>query len=159
MTSLKINDSQNPQQWATSHKWLLTIFISLYALMGPYSAAMVVPALPEMSRDLELSSETSTQLVVSIFVLGWSLGQVLMGPLSERYGRSKLLNMAYALLLLVNVLCAIEKNGTRFLVLRLLGGIAGSAPLAVSHTLGDYFNSYFTSIYETKSICYISKSS
>jgi len=120
---------------------------------------MVVPALPEISHDLGLSSETSTQLVVSIFVLGWSLGQVLMGPLSERYGRSKLLNTAHALLLLVTVLCAIEKNGTRFLVLRLLGGIAGSAPLAVSQSLGNYLNSYFTSIYETKRICCISKGS
>lgn len=92
---------------------------------------MVVPALPQMSRDLGLSSETATQAIASLFVLGWSLGQVVMGPLSERYGRARLLNGAHAIFLLMTLLCSFEINGSRFLAWRLLGGIAGSAPLAV----------------------------
>ena len=55
------------------------------------SSAMVVPAMPEMSRDLGLRSEGSSQLLVSGYVLCWSLGTLFRGPLSEVYGRSALL--------------------------------------------------------------------
>ena len=96
---------------------------------------MVVSALPQMSQDLNLSSETATQALMSLFILGWSLGQVVMGPLSERYGRARLLNGAHAIFLVTTLLCSFETNGARFLIWRLLGGISGSAPLAVSSKL------------------------
>ena len=97
------------------------------------SSAMVVPAMPQMSQELGLTSETSTQLLVSAYVLCWSLGTLFWGPLSEAYGRSTLLNVGQALFLVTNSLCALEWNGARFLVLRSVSGLVGSAPLAVSY--------------------------
>ena len=137
LTDLKLSwtspaDPQNPKNWPTGRKWGLAILVSLYALPGPTSSAMVVPALRQMSRDLLLPSEGFTQLLVSTFVLGWSLGPVLLAPLSEIYGRAALLNYGHAAFLVANTLCALERNGTRFLVLRFTAGLVGSAPLAVS---------------------------
>ena len=96
---------------------------------------MVIPALPQIAEDLDLTSEAMTQLLVSTFVLGWGLGPLLLAPLSESYGRRALLNGGHAMFLAVNTLCAIERNGTRFLILRFIAGFVGSAPLAVSFFL------------------------
>ena len=94
---------------------------------------MVVPAMPQMSQELGLTSERSVQLLVAAYVLCWSMGTLIWGPLSEAYGRSALLHYGQALFLVTNSLCALERNGTRFLVLRSVSGFVGSAPLAVRH--------------------------
>lgn len=112
---------------------MVAIIVSFYALSAPMSSAMVVPAMPEMSHELGLVSESSSQLLVSGYVLCWSLGTLLWGPLSEVYGRPALLHYSQALFLVTNSFCALEWNGTRFLVLRSVSGLVGSAPLAVSY--------------------------
>ena len=93
---------------------------------------MVVPVLPQIARDLQLRSEAATQMVMSLTVLGWSLGPLLLAPLSEQYGRAPVLNYAQLLFLVVNTMSAFEWNGTRFLVLRFFAGFIGSAPVSVS---------------------------
>lgn len=93
---------------------------------------MVVPALSEIARDLSISSDIESQLLMSIFVLGWGLGPLLLAPLSEIYGRALVLNCGHASFLIVNTLCAINKNKWQFLMLRFIAGLVGSAPLSVS---------------------------
>ena len=137
------NDTKNPHNWSASRKWGVAILVSFYALSAPMSSAMVVPALPQMSEELGLTSEASRQLLISAYVLCWSLGTLLWGPLSEAYGRSALLNYGQVFFLLTNSLCALEWNGTRFLVLRSLSGLAGSAPLAVSCCFVAWISSRF----------------
>lgn len=96
---------------------------------------MVVPALPEITRDLSISSEVESQLLMSIFVLGWGLGPLLLAPLSELYGRALMLNCGHAGFLIANTLCAFNKNKWQFFMLRFIAGFVGSAPLSVSYIL------------------------
>lgn len=98
---------------------------------------MVVPALPEIRRDLSISSEMESQLVVSIFVLGWGLGPLLLAPLSELYGRALMLNCGHASFLIINTLCAFNKSKWQFIMLRFIAGFVGSAPLSVSFISKD----------------------
>ena len=96
------------------------------------SPAMIVPAIPQLSHELHLTSENSKQLLVSIYVLSWCLGPLFWAPLSEAYGRLTLLNIGTTLFLIANFLCGVEWIGERFLALRFLAGFVGSAANAVS---------------------------
>lgn len=93
---------------------------------------MIVPAIPQLSQELSLTSENSKQLLVSIYVLSWCLGPLFWAPLSEAYGRLTLLNLGTTLFLVANLLCGLEWIGERFLVLRFVAGFVGSAANAVS---------------------------
>ena len=96
------------------------------------SPAMIVPAIPQLSQELNLTSENSKQLLVSIYVLSWCLGPLFWAPLSEAYGRLTLLNVGTTLFLVANLLCGVEWIGVRFLALRFVAGFVGSAANAVS---------------------------
>ena len=93
---------------------------------------MIVPAIPQLSQELHLTSEDSKQLLVSIYVLSWSLGPLFWAPLSEAYGRLTLLNVGTTLFLVANLLCGVEWIGARFLALRFVAGFVGSSANAVS---------------------------
>ncbi len=100
------------------------------------SPAMIVPAIPQLSQDLNLTSENSKQLLVSIYVLSWCLGPLFWAPMSEAYGRVTLLNVGTTLFLIANLLCGLEWDGQRFLALRFFAGFVGSAGNAVSLSSG-----------------------
>ena len=104
-----------------------------------------------MARDLNTSSEVVTQLLVSLFVLGWSSGPLIVAPLSEAFGRAKLLNYGHASFLIANTLCAITTNKWLFLVLRFVSGFVGSAPLSVRQILRCFDVAYKKSYMLTKS--------
>ena len=96
------------------------------------SPAMIVPAIPQLSQELNLTSNNSKQLLVSIYVLSWCLGPLFWAPLSEAYGRLTLLNVGTTLFLVANLLCGVEWIGARFLALRFVAGFVGSSANAVS---------------------------
>lgn len=125
------DDPENPKNWSARRKWTCALVVSFYALMGPVSSAMVVPALPQISQDLNIESDAQTSLLVSIFVLGWCLGPLIAAPLSEILGRSALLNYGHALFLVVNTLCGFAQTKLQLFTLRLLAGFVGSTPLSV----------------------------
>ena len=95
---------------------------------------MVVPALPQIAADLQLSSEAAIQMIMSLTVLGWSIGPMVLAPLSEHYGRRPVLNYLQLLFLVVNIYSSFESNGTRFLLMRFLAGFLGSAPVSVGRS-------------------------
>ena len=96
------------------------------------SPALIVPAIPQIAQELNLTSENAKQALVSTYVLTWSLGPVFWAPLSEAFGRATLLNFGHTMYLIASLLCAMEWNGSRFLVWRFVAGFFGSAANAVS---------------------------
>ena len=72
--------------------WLLVAMIGL----GPFTMQIVVPSLPAMARDLGASIAT-IQLTVTLYLLAVGAGQLIYGPLSDRFGRRPLLMGGLAL--------------------------------------------------------------
>lgn len=93
---------------------------------------MVTPALPKIGDQLSIPEGYKRQLVMSIFLLGYALGPFVLGPLSEMYGRMRVLQCSNFVYLVFNTACGVSRTKEQLLAFRFLAGMGGSAPQAVS---------------------------
>lgn len=79
-------------------------------------------------------------MTLSIFVLAYAIGPLFLGPLSEIYGRVKVLQIANLFYLAWNLGCGFAQSKGQLMAFRFLSGLGGSAPLAIGGgTLSDCF--------------------
>ncbi|NKC32992.1 multidrug effflux MFS transporter [Falsiroseomonas selenitidurans] len=99
--------------------WLLVAMIAI----GPFTMQVLVPSLPAMGRDLGAST-AMVQLTVTLYLLGVGAGQLVYGPLSDRFGRRPLLMGGLALYALASLAAA------------LAGGIGALVAARVAQAVG-----------------------
>ena len=92
---------------------------------------MVAPALVPISREFSIGTEEEAALVLSVFVLAYAFGPLLLGPLSEVYGRVIVLQLANLFYLVFNTAGGFATSKVQLIVFRFLSGLGGSAPLAI----------------------------
>lgn len=124
-------DPENPQNWPLGKKWAATMVVSGFTFMSPVSSSMVAPALSRLGEELGMSTKVEVQLALSIFVLAYAIGPMFLGPLSEVYGRARVLQLSNLFYLVWNLGCGFAHNKAEMFAFRFLSGIGGSAPLAV----------------------------
>ena len=101
---------------------------------------MFAPGVPQVLEEFQSNSSTLGSFVVSVYVLGYAAGPIIIAPLSELYGRTILYNTTDVLFVIFTVACALSTNLNMLIGFRLLGGIAGSAPLTMGGgTIADLF--------------------
>lgn len=98
----------------------------------PLSSSIVAPELSAIRDDLRMGSNTEAVLVLSTFVLTYCLGPLLLGPLSEIYGRVAVLHFGNSFYLVFNLVCGFARNKGELLAFRLLAGFGGAGGLVVS---------------------------
>src|SRR5215471_6068727 len=79
------------------------LLLGLLSMLGPLANDMYVPALPALSHDLGATT-AQTQITLSAFILGFALGQVIVGPISDALGRKRPLVFGVALYTLASLL-------------------------------------------------------
>ena len=101
-------------------------------MLQPFSNDPFLPSGLQISHDLEISTQL-VQLSLSALSLGFSMGTLFAGPVSDSIGRRRPLMAALAIYVVGTLLCAFAPNYAVFIVARILQGLAGSA-LAVVGT-------------------------
>lgn len=113
---------------------LIILILGLLSAVGPFSIDMYLPGFPAIAKDLGVSVDIVSYSLASFFA-GICIGQLLCGPLLDRYGRKLPLITGLVLYILASIGCALSNNiwvlvGFRFL--QALGGCVGMvAPRAV----------------------------
>ncbi|KAL8341072.1 hypothetical protein RB601_006936 [Gaeumannomyces tritici] len=131
-------DPSNPLNWSSHKKWLNIITVSLISFLVPLVSTMLAPAVPLVMADLGTDSSTFATFVVSIFVLGFACGPLVLAPLSELYGRVPLYNTTNMLLVALTAACALAPSAPALLALRFLSGFVGVATITNgSGTIAD----------------------
>lgn len=92
---------------------------------------MFAPALPSAAKDLGNENETLTSLMLTIYILGWTLGPLAAAPFSEIYGRWATYTYGNILYTLFTIACALSPTVGWLLAFRFLAGAVGSTPLAI----------------------------
>ncbi|KAK1991699.1 major facilitator superfamily transporter [Colletotrichum falcatum] len=131
-------DPENPLNWRPAVKWANILTISVISFLVPLVSSMLAPAVPQVMAEFGTTSATFATFVVSIFVLGFACGPLLLAPLSELYGRVPVYNATNALFLAATVMCAVSRGEGMLLFSRFLSGFAGVATITIgSGTIAD----------------------
>jgi multidrug resistance protein len=124
------NDPRNPQNWKHWRKWLITCSMGAMTLCITFASSVFSTATIPTSQQFGVSTEVMT-LGTSLFVLGFAFGPLVWGPISELYGRKIPLFTGFFIFAIFNIPVAVARNLQTIFVCRFMGGLFGSAPLAV----------------------------
>ena len=116
--------------------WKISLLLS-YISIASISAAIITPALPQIQSSLGIS-QGSLEWIVSIFLIGYMLGQLFYGPLANRIGRLGALRLGFSINLVGIVCCllACHFNNYHFLLLgRFITALGASAGLSCTFIL------------------------
>ena len=104
----------------------MILMLGAIVAIGPLTIDMYLPALPTIVDDLR-TSETSAQLTLTGVLLGLSVGQLVVGPLSDAIGRRRPLLYGMALHVLASLLCLLAPNIGVLGGLRVVQGFGAAA--------------------------------
>lgn len=101
---------------------------------------MFAPGVPAIMREFGETSTTTATFLVSIYVLGFAFGPLLVAPLSEIYGRRPLYIYGNILFVICTVCTAVSNSIGMLLAFRLLMGLSGAVPITIgSGSIADVF--------------------
>lgn len=112
----------------------ILIFLGMLTAFGPFVTDMYLPTLPAMSQFFNTSS-SFIQLGLTTSMIGLAVGQLLFGPLSDKYGRRFPLISALSLFLISTIGCIYSPNIIQFVGWRLIQGIAGAGGIVISRSI------------------------
>ncbi|KAI9667635.1 MAG: hypothetical protein M1821_000452 [Bathelium mastoideum] len=130
-------DAENPLDWPTSRKWMVTDVLSATGFNRIMVSTIMAPALSTIAKELHMTS-TESAMSMSIYLLATAFGPLFIGPLSEIYGRQVILHGSSVWFLVWNIVCGFAKTKGTLIASRFLAGFGASAIYALGGgVLGD----------------------
>lgn len=109
----------------------ITLVLGLLEAFGPLSMDLYLPQLPQLASTLG-TSDALAQVTMSVCMVGLGIGQLVAGPLSDRFGRRRPLLIGVVLFAALSAVCAVSPTIEVLLAARFLQGLAGSAGVVIS---------------------------
>ncbi|MCK0534634.1 MULTISPECIES: multidrug effflux MFS transporter [unclassified Anaerobiospirillum] len=110
------------------------ILLGMLAAFGPVTTDLYLPAIPEITRDLATDA-ASMQLTLTTSFLGLALGQLIIGPLSDAYGRRVPLLTSLVVFVISSVWCAFAADVHQLITARFFQGLAGAGGIVLCRTI------------------------
>jgi multidrug resistance protein len=130
-------DASNPKDWPTRQKWAVTDVMSATGFNRIMVSTIMAPALSTISSELNMSS-TEAAMALSIYLLATAFGPLVIGPLSEVYGRKRVLHASNVWFLVWNIMCGFAKTKEVLIASRFMAGFGASSIYALAGgVLGD----------------------
>jgi len=109
----------------------LVAMLALVQALQALAIDAILPALPDLARDLAVSDPNRRQLVIGLFMIGMGAGSLLPGTLADRFGRKPVLLVSVLAYILTGLACALATDFTVLAALRLIGGLLSGGLAAV----------------------------
>lgn len=105
---------------------------------SPLASSIFAPSTEQVMAEFGSDSTLLASFIVSVYLIGYCFGPLVIAPLSEMYGRSPLYYVCNVIFVIFTVACALAPNMAAFPIFRLLAGLVGSCPLTIgAGTLAD----------------------
>jgi DHA1 family bicyclomycin/chloramphenicol resistance-like MFS transporter len=111
-----------------------TILLGSLTAFDPLSIDMYLPAFPNIGRDLSASS-AQVELSLSSFFIGLAMGQLIYGPLSDRYGRKKPLLVGMSVYFVSCFACAYSHSIHMLIFFRVLQALGGCSGMVIARAI------------------------
>jgi MFS transporter, DHA1 family, multidrug resistance protein len=112
----------------------LTTLLAMLTAIGPLSTDMYLPSLPDIAHVLH-APIGRVQLTVSSYLIGFAIGQMIYGPLSDRHGRRPVLLATLALYIASTLICVVAQSIDPLIGARFLQGIGGSGTIVLARAM------------------------
>nr|WP_245727498.1 Bcr/CflA family multidrug efflux MFS transporter [Streptomyces vietnamensis] len=113
---------------------LVTLVLGGLTALPPLSMDMYLPALPEVTGALRAPAAT-VQLTLTACLAGMALGQLVVGPMSDKWGRRRPLLIGMLVYVLATAVCALAPTAELLIGFRLLQGLAGAAGIVIARAV------------------------
>ena len=110
------------------------VLIVAITACGTLGMHLIIPALPDTARALGVSAGT-IQLTITLYLIGLAIGQLLYGPVSDRFGRRPVLLAGLALFTLAGIATTLAPNAWTLVIARILQSIGACAGLVLGRAI------------------------
>ena len=115
-------------------KLFLVLFLGTLSAFGPFVTDLYLPALPFMGTFFSASTSL-VQLTLTGSMVGLALGQLLIGPISDKYGRKQPLFISLIIYLISTLLIVFVPNIQTMVILRFIQGLSSAGALVISRAI------------------------
>ena len=115
-------------------KLFLVLFLGTLSAFGPFVTDLYLPALPTMTSFFNASTST-IQLTLTGSMVGLAIGQLLIGPISDKYGRKNPLIISLVIYLISTLAIIIFPNVYAMITLRFIQGISSAGSVVISRAI------------------------
>ena len=115
-------------------KLFLVLLLGVLSAFGPFVVDLYLPSLPQLASFFETSA-SMTQLTLTTAMIGLAVGQLLLGPLSDKFGRKKPLIVSLVIYIISTVLIVFSPNIETMIVLRVIQGLSSAGSVVISRAV------------------------
>ncbi len=112
----------------------LTLLLALLTALGPLSMDMYLPSLPDIGRALDAPT-AQVQLTIASYLFGFAVGQIVYGPVSDRFGRKPVLLAALALYGVASIGCALTASIGALTAMRFVQALGGAGSIVLARAV------------------------
>ncbi|TKX26334.1 MFS transporter-like protein 14 [Elsinoe australis] len=132
LVTFKPGDEEDPQNWSRKKKYGVTLALSATAFNRIMISTIMAPGITTISEELNMTTTEST-MALSVYILATAFGPLILGPLSEVYGRKPLVHGINIWLLVWNLICGFAHSKGLLIAARLIAGLGGSAVFTLGY--------------------------
>lgn len=134
VTFATIKKSRKMENRKYNSRRFVLVFAALLSAFGPFMTDLYLPAFPEL---MEYFGTTTSliQLSLTFGVIGLAAGQLVIGPLSDKYGRRRPLILSLTVFVVSTLICLLCRDVITFICFRLLQGIAAAGGVVISRSI------------------------
>lgn len=115
-------------------RFTILLILGLLSAVGPFSIDMYLPAFETIAKDFNTSIE-HIQLSLTAFFIGIAAGQLIYGPLLDKYGRKKPLIVGFLIYIIASILCAYTKEVNHLIFLRFMQALGSCSGMVASRAM------------------------
>lgn len=112
-------------------KVFLPATLGMLTAFGPFVTDFYLPVLPEMTSYFHTTPALAS-MSLTTGMIGLAAGQLFIGPLTDKYGRKRILVGSMLLFVVASLLCILSKDIFMFNAMRVLQGLAGAGGIVMA---------------------------
>jgi DHA1 family bicyclomycin/chloramphenicol resistance-like MFS transporter len=112
----------------------LSLVVAALAMLAPFTIDTYLPSFPDIAAELA-ASHAQMQQTLSLYLLAFAVSTLIYGPLSDSFGRRRVILLALVIYTLTSIGCAYAENIEQLIMLRIGQGLSASAGLVVGRAM------------------------